>query len=70
MYVLNVCISSWVLYPVNKDKSDEFLPLLTFWRDDVNAILLEYAEEARSSSSHVGIRNFPIEACYDGTKYY
>ena len=31
---------------------------------------MKYSKEGRSSSSHVGIRNVPPDACYDDTKHY
>ena len=35
----------WVLYRINKDESDESLPLLAFQRDIVNVIFLKYSKE-------------------------
>ena len=35
----------WVLYRINKDESDESLPLLAFRRDIVNVIFLKYSKE-------------------------
>ena len=37
----------WVLYRINKDESDESLPLLAFKRDVVNEIYLKYSKEGR-----------------------
>ena len=61
---------AWVLYRVNKDEGDEFLPFLVFRRHIVNAIFLKYSKEGRLFSSHVGIRNIPSDVCYDVTKHY
>ena len=47
----------WVLYRINKDESDESLPLLAFQRDTINAIFLKYSKEGRLSLSHIGIQN-------------
>ena len=60
----------WVLYRINKDEVDESLPLLAFWRDVVNATFLKYSKEDRLSSSNIGIRNIPLDVCYDDTKHY
>ena len=61
---------AWVLYGVNKDEGNEFLPFLVFQRHIVNTIFLKYSKEGRLSSSHVGIRNIPSDICYDYKKYY
>ena len=58
----------WVLYHISNE-DDEYLPLLSFWRDLVNAIFLKHSKEDRLSSSHVGIRNIPSDVCYNNTKY-
>ena len=58
----------WVLYHISNE-DDEYLPLLSFWRDAVNAIFLKHSKEDRLSSSHVGIRNIPSDVCYINTKY-
>ena len=58
----------WVLYHISNE-DDEYLPLLSFWRDVVNAIFLKHSKEDRLSSSHVGIRNIPSDVCYNNTKY-
>ena len=57
---------AWVLHCI---KGDESLPFLTFRRDVVNAIFLEYSKEGKLSPSHIGIRNIPSDVCYDDTKY-
>ena len=59
-----------VLYPINKGKGDESLPLLAFRRHVANVIFLKYSKEDRLSFSHLGIRNIPSDACYDDTKHY
>ena len=46
------------------------LSLLAFQRHLVNATFLKYSKEGRLSSSHVGIRNIPSDACYDDTKHF
>ena len=61
---------AWVLYGVNKDKGDESLTLLAFRRNVINVIFLEYSKEGRFSSSHLRIRNIPLDVCCDDTKYY
>ena len=61
---------AWVLYRINKDKGDDSLPLLAFWRQVVNVIFLKYSKEGRLSSSHLGIRNIPSDIHYDDAKYY
>ena len=58
-----------VLYRIDKDKDVESLPLPAFRRDVVNVIFLKYSKEGRLSSSHVGIRNIPLDVCYDDTKH-
>ena len=60
----------WVLYRFRKDEDDEFLPVLAFRRDVVNAIFLKYSKEGRFSLTHVGIRNISSDVCYDDTKHY
>ena len=60
----------WVLHCINKDESDESLPLLAFQRNVANAISLKYSKEDRLSSSHVGIQNIPSDVCYDDAKHY
>ena len=57
----------WILQCINYDKDDKSLPLLTFQRDVVNAIFLEYAKEGELSPSHQEIRNIPSDVCYDNT---
>ena len=76
MVVVPVCLNyrccsseCLVLYRINKDESNESLPLLAFRRDVINAIFLKSSEEGRSSARHVGIRNLPSDVCYDNTKY-
>ena len=59
-----------VLYCINKDEDDESLSLLDFRRDVVSVIFLKHLAKGRLSSSHVGIRNIPSDACYDDTKHY
>ena len=59
-----------VLYRINKDVGDESLSFLVIWRHIVNAIFLKYSKEGRLSSSHVGIRNIPLDVCYGDTKHY
>ena len=58
----------WVLYGINNE-DDECLPLLSFWRDVVNAIFLKQSKQGRLSSSHVGVWNIPSDVCYNNTKY-
>ena len=60
----------WVLYHINKDEVDESLPLLAFRRNVVNATFLKYSKDDRLSSSNIGIRNIPLDVCYDDTKHY
>ena len=60
----------WVLHCINKDESDESLPLLAFRRDVVSAIFLKYLKEGRLSSIQVGIRNISSYICFDDTKHY
>ena len=60
----------WVLYRFRKDEDDEFLPVLAFRRDVVNAIFLKYSKEGRFSLTHVAIRNISSDVCYDDTKHY
>ena len=60
----------WILYRINKDEVDVSLPLLAFRRDVVNATFLKYSKEDRLSSSNIGIRNIPLDVCYDDTKHY
>ena len=61
---------AWVLYRINKDKGDDSLPLLAFRRHVVTVFFLKYSKEGRLSSSHLGIRNIPLDVCYDDTKHY
>ena len=63
---------AWVLYRINKDKSNESLPLLDFQtqRYIVNVTFLNYSKEGRWSSSHLGIRNIASDVYYDDTKHY
>ena len=61
---------TWVLYHVNKDEGDEFMPFLGFRRHIVNSLFLKYSKEGRLSSSHVGIPNIPSDIYYDDTKHY
>ena len=58
----------WVLYRINNE-DDECLPLLSFWRDVVDAIFMKHSKEGRLSSSHVGVRNIPSVVCYNNTKH-
>ena len=51
-------------------RSDDSLPLVAFWRDNVNLVFLKYSKEGRSSPSHVRIRSVPSNVCYDDTKHY
>ena len=60
----------WVLYHIIKEKGDESLPTLAFYRDVVYAIFLKYSKKGRLSSSHAGIQNIPSDVCYDNTKHY
>ena len=60
----------WVLCRINRDKDDESLPLLAFWRHVINKICLKYLKEGRLSPSHLEIRNIPSDVCYDDTKHY
>ena len=60
----------WLMYRINKDEDDESLPLLGFWRDVVDAIILKYSKEGRFSSSQAEIRNFRADVCYDDAKHY
>ena len=63
------CSSGCVgLYRINNE-DDECLPLLSFWRDAVNAIFLKHSKEGRLSSSHVGVRNISSDVCYNNTKH-
>ena len=59
---------TWVLYPINKDKGNESLPL-AFQIHFVNVIFLKYSKEDRISSSCLRIRNIPSDVCYDDTKH-
>ena len=61
---------TWVLCRINRDKDDESLPLLAFWRNVINEICLKYLKEGRLSPSHLEIRNIPSDVCYDDTKHY
>ena len=59
---------AWILYRINRDEGDDFLPLLGFRR---LATFLKYSKKGRLSSTHVGIRNIPSEdVFYDDTKHY
>ena len=63
------------MYRVNKEKSDDSLPLLAFWRHVVNVIFRPYSKEEKFSSSQLGIRNIPSDIWhnpirYDDTKHY
>ena len=60
----------WVLYRINENEGDDSLPLPAFQRDVVNAILLKFSSENRSSSSHVGIPNIPSDIFNDDAKHY
>ena len=62
--------NAWVLYLINKNEGDEFLLLLVFQRDVVNAIFLKYSKERISSSNHVGIRNVVSNICYYDKKLF
>ena len=59
-----------VFHRINKDEGNVSLPFLVFWRHIVIAIFLKYSKEGRLSSSQVGIRNIPLDVCYDVTKHY
>ena len=48
----------WVLPRINKDTGNESPPLLTFRRDVVNRIFLNYSKEDRLPSSHVEISHY------------
>ena len=61
-------VGVWVLHLINNE-DDECLPLLSFWRDVVNAIFLKDSKEGRLSSNHVGVRNIPSDVCYNNTKH-
>ena len=50
---------AWVLYRINKDKGDKYLPFLAFLRHVVNVTFLKYSKESRFFASHTGIRNIP-----------
>ena len=52
-----------MFFHINKNKSDEFLPLLAFQKDVVNDIFLKYSKEGRSSTSHLG-----LYMCVSGVK--
>ena len=56
---------AWVLYCID----NESLSLLTFRRDVVNAIFLEYSKEGKLSPDHVGIQNIPSDVCHDDAKH-
>ena len=58
---------AWVLYHVNKDEGDDSMPFLVFRKHIVNA---KYSKKSRLSSNHVGIRNIPLDICYDDTEYF
>ena len=53
-----------LLYPFEGGESPR---LLVFRRDVVNAIFLKYSKKERLSSNRVGIRNIPLDVCYDET---
>ena len=55
----------WVLYRINKAEGNETLPLLDFRRYVVNTFFLKYSNKDSLSSSHVRIRNVPLDVCYD-----
>ena len=57
-----------VLYPINKDEGDEFLPLLAFQRDNANEIFLKYLKKGRSSLRR-SIRSVPLDFCYDDLEH-
>ena len=59
---------AWILYRFNKDKGNDPLPLLAFWRHVVNEVLSEIFK-GRLSSSHLGTRNIPSDVCYDDTEH-
>ena len=59
-----------VLYRFNKNEGDEYMLLLAFQRDVVNAIFLKYSREGRLSSSNRGIGNIPSDVRYDDAKHY
>ena len=61
---------TWVFCRINRDKDDESLPLLAFWRHVIYEICLKYLKEGRLSPSHLEIRNIPSDVCYDDTKHY
>ena len=44
-----------VLYRINKNEGDEYLPLLAFRSDVANAVFLKYSKEGRLFSNQVGI---------------
>ena len=54
--------NEWVLCHISKDKDDEPLPLLT-------CNFSEISKEDRSSSSHLGIQNVPLNVCYGVAQY-
>ena len=56
-----------LLYPFEGGESPR---LLVFRRDVVNAIFLKYSKKERLSSNRVGIRNIPLDVCYDETTHY
>ena len=58
------------MYRINKDESDESLPLPVFRRHVVNTIFLKYSKEDRLSSSPLEIQNIPSDFCYDDPKHY
>ena len=61
---------AWLMYCINKDESDESLPLPVFRRHVVNTIFLKYSKEDRLSSSPLEIQNIPSDFCYDDPKHY
>ena len=58
------------MYRINKDESDESLPLPVFRRHVVNTSFLKYSKEDRLSSSPLEIQNIPSDFCYDDPKHY
>ena len=58
-----------VLYCINKDEGDDYLPLWAFRKDVVNRIFLKYLKKGRSSSSQIGIRSVLSAVCHDDAKH-
>ena len=48
-------------YRINKNKGDDSLSLLAFWRHVGNVIFLKLSKEGRLSSSNLGIWNIPSD---------